>query len=497
MEVEIHCESCRVALRVPWEAAGHRARCPGCGHEFTVPRVEDLIEDTVSEWIEQDVEEVLEDRGRQTEEQMQAALARQKEEEEAKAKAAAAEAHPHHHAAGHDGHSSHGNGHDRPEAPAEEPTEQHPSHDHAPDHAGDEHKGRQFWPMRARRAPSLPGGVTLPDQDGGGDHGRLSAESLMTTPPPTSHRRDADGEQHRYPANLHVEDRVPHLVVKKVDAAGVRFAFDSTWLGHDGFRASMPVRCIFSGSSSREKLIARPLVFMDRANAAAPALDRINASHENRQLGDHPPRHLMRMMGLIEGFTHPFAYAMPYYTSTRYAHLQIHCQTRDRVSGGVTCEVLIPDGLAALDWLARVNGVCGKEYELLEHDVGLRHGDAWAELPEECRQRIAAWCKLGAQEVLLQYFNDADFGKRDAGLAGLVLTDQRLVFSKYHHRGQVRVDSDDTAVLARTEGKFVSLSLRVGKEIHRLIKLHRHDLDRLTQSLQQAGKVRVQVMQEA
>lgn len=493
MEVEIHCESCRVMLRVPWEAAGHRARCPGCGHEFTVPRMEELIEDTVSEWIEQDVEEVLEDRDRQTEEQIRAAIARQKEEE-AKAKAAAEAESRHRRAAPHDGSPAHGNGHDPAEASPDEPAEQ-PPHDHG--RSGEERKPRRLWPMRAHRAPSLPGGVTLPDDHAGGDHGRIAAESLMTTPPPSSHRRDADGEQHRYPANLHVEDRIPHLIVKKVDAAGVRFAFDSAWLGHEGFRASMPMRCVFSGSSAREKLIARPLVFMDRANASAPTIDRINSAHENRQVGDHAPRHIMRMMGLIEGFTHPFAYAMPYYVSTRYAHLHIHCQTRDRVSGGVTCEVLIPDGLTALDWLARVNGVCGKEYELLEHDVGLRHGDAWAQLPEECRQRIAAWCKLGAQEVLLQYFNDADFGKRDAGLAGLVVTDQRLVFSKYHHRGQARLDSEDTAVLARGEGKFVSLSLRVGKEVHRMIKLHRHDLDRLTQTLQQAGKIRVQVMQEA
>jgi hypothetical protein len=503
MDVELHCDSCHVSLRVPCEAAGHRARCPSCGHEFTVPGVEQLLEDTVSGWIEHDVEEVFEDRDRELEER--ARIERERHERDLREAAAAAKLAG---STGLAGQETGGNGHRNIHPVGKDDAFQSgPSGDRSgqPDAAGP----RRLWPMRAAKEPSLPDGVTLPDEQTAAP--AVSSHDSSIAPLATStasHKHKPPYRQvhtpvaaeaarrparqdgvHRYPSNLHVEERIPHLVVTRVDAAGVRFAFDSAWLNHDGFRASMPVRCVFSGSSAREKLIARPLVFMDRATGATPPIERINAAHENRQIGDHTPRQIMRMMGQIEGFLQPFASAMPVYVSNRYAHLAIHCQTRDRTSGGITCEVLIPDAITALDWLARVNGVCGKEYELLEHDVGLRHGDAWQQLSEECRQRIVAWCKLGSREVLLNYFSDADFGKRDEGLAGLVVTDHRLVFSKYHHRGQVRLDNDDTAIIARPDGQFVNLTLRVGKDLHRMVKVHRPDVEQLARLLKQHGRI--------
>ena len=66
--------------------------------------------------------------------------------------------------------------------------------------------------------------------------------------------------------------------------------------------------------------------------------------HENRVLGDASPREIMRKMGVIERMVPPFQYAMPYYVSNKYAHLTIHAESRDRRDGGVTCELLLPDG---------------------------------------------------------------------------------------------------------------------------------------------------------
>ena len=449
MQVEIFCEKCRVGLHVPPEAAGHRARCPACGHLFVVPRAQDLLEETVSTWIEEDVEATLEDRERITEERLA-------------------------HVGGLDGHDGAKVAEVKPEAKApENPRRQRPR--------------RSLWPQRAGQAQALPGGAPLP--------------GARLDPAPELHRsstRASDAEEdtppskRRYPAGLEADASCPHLAVRKVNAAGVRFAFDARWLEHEGFRASMPLRCAFSGMTAREKLIARPIIFKDRVRGQAD-VDGMVAEHENRQIGDRTPRQIAGRMSVLEHLDSPYDRPMPYYVSARFAHLSLHCRTRNRHDGGVTCEVTIPDAQTALEWLGRVNGVCGEDHRLLEGDASLMHGDAWQHLSDETRTRIGVWCKLGPHEVVRYFFNDADFGRQDEGLAGLVLTDQRIVFHKYHHGGEVKIDTDGAVILARPEGTFLSLTCRVGSDLSRMIKLHKKDRDRLEHALQERGRVRLVV----
>ena len=504
MNVELHCEGCGVLLRVPALSAGHRARCPACSHQFIIPHVESLLEDTVSQWIDQDVQEVFQNRDRSME---TLAMVRRRDgkahgaaEGEAGSSpspslspvipASPLVAGPHEADAGRrPGQPGNGHGEGRKE--------------------GDPRRTQRLWPLRSQPDAPVPGGVSLPPTAG-----RVDVGQEPGPPRPTAEQRSDDGgprpkgdgaaaqpvsgeQDSRYPADLHVVGPVPHLMVKRVDPAGVRFAFDSNWLNHESFRASMPVRCAVSGSTAREKLLARPLVFLDRSQQLRPSLDQMTASHENRQIGEHPAREVVRMMGMIEGMPRPFAYAMPYYVSARFAHLPLHCETHNRSDGGITCEVVIPDQLTALDWLARVNGVCGMEYELLEQDVALLHGEAWRHLSDEARSRLAMWCKLGSRETMRHYFNDADFGRRDAGLAGLVITDQRLVFCKYHHRGQIDLDTENAAVVARCDARFASLSLCVGRDTAAMVKLHRHDLDELAEALASRGKLALKVLTAA
>lgn len=283
----------------------------------------------------------------------------------------------------------------------------------------------------------------------------------------------------------------PHLVVRKCDHLGVRMAFDARWLAHEGFRGSMPVRCVFSGNVSRSQLIARPLVFIDRCKARKASIDQLTALHEHRVLGELSPRELMKTMGRLEAMPHPFHFSMPYYVSNRYAHMYLYCETHDRGEEGITCEVLIPDAVTGLEWLNRVNGVCGPEYTLLEYDTSLLHGPLWRKLTDECRHRISVWCKLQPREVVRLYLSDADFGRHDKGLAGIVITDRRIVFCKYHHRGQVTLDTEQASILARCHDPFVDLVLATGTERTKMIKLHRDDLDELKATLDQVGNIRV------
>jgi hypothetical protein len=461
MDILIRCPSCQSALRLPAEAAGHRARCFKCNAEFNVPTVQQLMEDTVYNWIEQDVEEVLENRERLKDQQ----LAPQAEETSSRQsgvfKTVSAEE---------------GSRPRTPPAPPPAPkTHAKPASPPKPHRESSHHR----WPMK--RAEAEP--IAPPEHES-----KIAFPRVMVSPDDSALAAPAV-----YPTNLHVEGRIPHLVVNKVDTGGVRFAFDSAWLAHDGFRASMPMRCVFSGSADRTRLIARPLLFLDRSLAGKLSLEQVNSQHEIRTLGDRSPREIMQAMAMIEAMPRPFLFPMPYYVSTKYAHRSLHSRTVDRVSGAITCQVLIPDAVCGLDWLSHVNGVCGPEYHLLLRDVSMLHGDAWRELSDECRQRINVWCKLGPHEIFRRYFNDADFGRRDEGLAGLVLTDHRMVFCKYHHRGQLPLDADDASLLIRCDPRFASVTLIVGSQRSRVIKLHRHDVEPLVKELANSEKISVVV----
>ena len=436
----VPCPACQTPLNVPPSASGRRARCPACGDRFIIPTRTDLMDDTVSGWIEQDVEDVYEDRDRVADAN-QASRVMPALKEEPK----------------------------EPEAQEPEPA------------SGETIVGVPFdqqMAEQAKREASAPRPRPRP------------------TVPQSRRSTDGDDDSSKYPRNLRTDPKSPHLVVLKCGSAGVRFAFDAKWLSHEGFRSSMPTRCAYSGAADRTKLIARPMVFADRARGTKTTAAEISSNHDIQSLADAGPRKLMQMMGTIEGMPSPFLYPMPYYISTRYANKTIHCMTRDRPSGGITAEVVIPDAICALEWLSRVNGVCGEEYEMLERDTSLLHGDKFQELSEVCRGRIQSWCKLRPHEVFQVYLNDADFGRLDEGLAGVIVTDQRVVYCKYHHRGQVRLDEEGAKVVAKPGGRFFSLTLHLGENRSKMCKLLKADVPKLKSAVSKDAAIEVVVVQQ-
>jgi len=451
MEVVIHCANCNQSLRVPGNAAGSQARCPACKQLFTIPSLDGMLEETITGWIMHDVEEMLDSKDKEVEHVPEPA--------EAPVAAAAA----------------------TKSAPRTRRLE-----------VGEDGKAhRRLWGMRMPTPAAHDQGVT----------GEAATQTATHAPPKHDgessghhHAREItrdEAKAHGYPTNLRIKDPTPHLVVHRVNTAGVRFVFDYEWLRDEGFRASLPVRCAFTGETDRDKLIARPLIFNDRLLKSGVNLDQIASAHSVRKLADKHPRKIVQAMGRVEALPEPFCHAMPYYVSNQYAHYALHAQTHDRSSGSITCDVLIPDPPTALMWLGRVNGVCGPEFELLERDVSLLHGSAWRQLDEDCRARLDVWCKLDPDEKFREYFNDADFGVKEAGLAGLVITDRRVLFNKHHRKGHFNLNRQNTCILAQIDGTLAHLTLEHDGERHRMVTIRAGDLEELDRLL---NGERVQLM---
>jgi hypothetical protein len=308
---------------------------------------------------------------------------------------------------------------------------------------------------------------------------------ILPPPPPPLQRaaapEAAQGSDRQYPNSLGVDPHHPHLVVTQCNQSGVTFAFDSSNLEHMGFRMSMPTRCAFSGETERRKLSARPFAFVDRSGARFRAPADLEGKHTTTLLSGQSTRDLLDVMGNLD-MPKPFNACVPYYNTSDFSHVSLKCWTENRPDGGVTCYIIIPNGPTALQWLLNVNGSCGPEYGMLENDIGLLENEAWRQIGDESRRRLAVWCPFEPMEQFRLYLSDADFGAKDKGLAGLVLTDRRLIYCKYHHRGSIDLAQPATLAIRDNEN-FANLTIENSDGKTKLVKLHLHDVPVLISAL--------------
>jgi DNA-directed RNA polymerase subunit M/transcription elongation factor TFIIS len=467
MEIKVLCPSCQSLLRVPSTAAGKVARCPKCQAKFQVPSEKEVMEETVSNWIEQDVEDMEDEFERMYQQRLDDEIRRKHEAEQKKRSQTTQKMH------------------------------QFLSPSDEPDHAGDPLAagGVTDTPTPGQRAPrpDSPNVHTAPaSASTSGD----SDDSRPENPAPSSHTAVADPQAppepvemvdpNAYPTNIWVAPRAPHLIINECSQRGVMFAFDSSFLEHGEFRVSMPIGCAFSNDRERKQLLARPLAFHDQSQGAIRNAQGVEAGHEFRMISTQTPKDVIASMGTLTQLPTPFKFPMPYYVNEEHSNMSLQCSTRRRAEGGTNCRVLIPNGYYALDWLRNINGVCGREYRLLQQDVARLWSGAWHEVEETTRQRLGTWVGFEPGERFQHYFNDAEFGKKDEGLAGVVLTDRRLIYHKYHRSGFVNY-ADSPKLLMRGEGDFASLIVRTEEGSVKIAMFRFSDLESLIQIMTDVG----------
>jgi hypothetical protein len=292
-------------------------------------------------------------------------------------------------------------------------------------------------------------------------------------------------ESRNYPTALSADPDQPHLVIDNCSQEGVMFVFDSNCLKHRGFRMAMPIGCALSNDRSRGDLVARPLAFYDQSQGAVRNAQEVESGHEQHLPEDQSTEELLAALGRLEHLPPPFNLPVPYYVNTEHANagMSIECHTDRRMTdGGFSCSVLIPHGAYALDWLAHVNGTCGREYQMLAHDVAMLWSEAWEGVSEQQRQRLGTWADFEPGENFRYYVNDAEFGEKDEGMAGIVLTDRRLIYHKYHRHGAVQF-SDAPKLMIAPDGDFAALTIKTDRGRIKAGQIRLVDLDPLVEAL--------------
>ena len=477
MDTKVRCPKCDLALTVDRHATGKPARCPACSKVFKIPAPDDLLDDTISAWIEDDVHEEVTERDyknmskrvnaeyfKSLEDKQLSDEAEEEREDKRRAEIARKKA------AGEDVDIDIDLDLD---SPAKTTAEKQP------DKTGDEKTSAND--EVARPTVNL-GEISSADDDAeSNDEIRQIAQKQEFIP--------VAKPRSKYPQDILINKPIPHLIVSDTSPDGVELGFDSRWISHAGFRESLPVACAFSGERDRDRLKARPLVFADQTDGDVSRVYSTEAAFERPLVPGQSTADLMKIMGTIDYMPQPFNIIIPYYVNNEISSTSLRCRTEQR-DNGITCFVHLPNGEFALDWLHNVNGICGPEYSHLVNDVkSMAYADAEV-VSDECRDRLAAWVRFQPMERLLLYVKDTDILTRDEGLGGIVVTNRRLVFHKNRHHGEVGLD-EEAEIIVNTDEAVTNVFLEVYGQRTRVGKIRTAQSPELLDALKSAPKFQI------
>ena len=278
-------------------------------------------------------------------------------------------------------------------------------------------------PTPARPKPEAPAHVGA---NFGLTASKPASNDAAKTAAPAANPTDAAPSRHAF---LEPSAPRPFLAVRHVRITGVTLAFSETWLNHPRFRLSFPRRCAFSGTP--DNLTARPMVFINHHDSGDAEARGIEMKYEHTMTPATELETVAAAIDRIEGLAAPFDLPLLYFAAPDYFDAAVDCVAVRTADDWGYCEVTLPSAEVALEWIARVNGICDPAYHDLADAVDRLSAAAWNRLPSRTRSRIKAWCRFGDAEDFLAYSRDADLPADDAGLAGLVLTSRRVISRRF------------------------------------------------------------------
>ncbi len=275
----------------------------------------------------------------------------------------------------------------------------------------------------------------------------------------------------------------PRVRLDRIDDIGAYFEFPASELLHDGIRRSFPHKCIHCLKES--PLEVHLIIWGDKLprkdsfhrkeieTKALGRLDQMLRTHQMRWFD-----HLEPMSVLPPPFCNPFPYFVCQTCST-VGEITAHVMSHD---GAERCQIAIANLDVAVEFFKNNGGQAAPGYRRL-HDAATRQrDDRWRRLSFPVRARISTWFKLSDGEKFLGYFADSDFSRAETGNAGVVLTDNRLIYKKYSTTREYIVESGGNLAI---EADQALAAIRISQTGIRDAMLHAspHAASRLAKAL--------------
>jgi hypothetical protein len=257
----------------------------------------------------------------------------------------------------------------------------------------------------------------------------------------------------------------PRVRFERLDETGAVFEFPARELNEPDIRRSFPLKCIHCLKTS--PLEVHLLIWDDklprqdsfhRKELVTKALGRLDQLLRTQQ---------MRWVDTLEPlsvFPSPFCNPFPYFVCHGCSAAgEIKAQVTTRESHDY-CKIAIANLDIAVEFFENNGGRNAPGHRLLTESAKRHRDDRWRRLSFPVRSRISNWFKLDEDERFLGFFADSDFSRSEAGVAGVVLTNHRMIYKKYSTRREYVVKDggklDIEADVKRARVRIVQDGLR-------------------------------------
>ena len=235
------------------------------------------------------------------------------------------------------------------------------------------------------------------------------------------------------------------------------FRFPASALLDAGLRCSFPHRC--ANCLSRESLEVHLLLWLNKLPTQDVAQITESETRSHRSLSKLMADHGLGWFDALEpirGVPAPYHLPFCYCICPQCSVIGVVKCRVDTVGDAEQCRLVITHPAIALDFYRHNGGRNTPGYQKLLVAARRRRDNQWKSLAVGVRQKLSQWYQPQTGERFLGYYADRDFDS-ERGSAGLVLTDKRLVYKKFHalreyplDRGGV-LDIDATRTLANIE----------------------------------------------
>lgn len=233
------------------------------------------------------------------------------------------------------------------------------------------------------------------------------------------------------------------LKLVRVDRRGALFEFPARLLEDLSFRGAVPRCCIRCGCW--EHLIPHVVVFEEQmTDPTAVESSHVHGRLDAHQASEMTTAEVLEALPLVEGFDPPLDLPMPFWVCDMCSPSNMviaHHELRPNEMGieEVQCYLLIRRLWRAEEFLL----ACGGEDTAAHHEIqgALKAWPqtSWDRLPGMVQQRLRQWFRAGKGEVFTTYIPQRLEQRTDAGLAGIVLSNRRLMYhSAAEHRESLK-----------------------------------------------------------
>lgn len=215
----------------------------------------------------------------------------------------------------------------------------------------------------------------------------------------------------------------------KSDATGALFEFPAVRLNDPAFRCAMPRRCMRCGS--RSHLEAHAIVYVTHLTEGA--FGSVQAASGDLVLrgegvAELPNKELLDRLPVVPNVPAPADKPMPFWLCDM-------CTVGDLISGQIRtggegvglCRLWIGHLRRAEEFLVAAGGKDSPGHAELRHRIASLVEDPWGALPLAVQNRINQWYRPQSGEHFVAYIADRERARSEEGLAGIVVTDRRVI----------------------------------------------------------------------